>query len=66
MDCLQELLTTSDRKECICEIVIMGDTVIAIFIIYVIVNVIECLILTSNISVNYVHIFLKLNKIIIS
>ena len=40
LDCPQELLTTSDRKECICEIVIMGDTVIAIFIIYVILNVI--------------------------
>ena len=34
--------------------------------IYIILNVIWCLILTSNISVNYVHIFfLKLNKIII-
>ena len=38
---------------------------IAIFIIYTILNVIWCLILTPNISVNYVHIFLKLNKIII-
>ena len=32
--------------------------------IYVTLNVIYCLILTSDISVNYVHIF-KLNKIII-
>ena len=33
--------------------------------IYIILNVIWCLILTSNISVNYVRIFLKFNKIII-
>ena len=33
--------------------------------IYIILNVIERLILTSNISVNYMYIFLKLNKIII-
>ena len=44
--------------ECIGGIVI--DTVIAIFIIYTILNVIYCLILTSNFSVNYVHIFLKI------
>ena len=39
---------------------------IAIFIIYIILNVLYCLILTSNISVNYVHIYLKLNNIITS
>ena len=33
--------------------------------IYIILNVTQCLILTLNISVNYVHIFVKLNKIII-
>ena len=33
--------------------------------IYIILYVIQCLILTSSISVNYVHIFLKFNKIII-
>ena len=38
----------------------------AIFIIYIILNVLYCLILTSNISVNYVHIYLKLNNIITS
>ena len=33
--------------------------------IYIILNVIWCFILTSNISVNYMYIFVKLNKIII-
>jgi len=38
--------------------------VIVFFMIYIIVNVTKCLILTSNISVNYVHIF-KVEIIII-
>ena len=49
------LLTSSSRREGIWKIVI--DTVFAFFKIYIILNVIWCLILTSNISVNCVHIF---------
>ena len=33
---------------------------IVIFIIYIILNIIQCLILTSNISVNYVHIIITI------
>ena len=51
------------RKECIYEIVV--DTVIVIFMIYII----PCYMVlnsTSNTSVNYIHIyFFKMNKIII-
>ena len=48
-------LIASEQQGMIWEIVI--DTVIVFFMTYIILNVIKCLIVTSNISVNYVHIF---------